>query len=183
MDEWCCNPRCYATGPAKGPADDEDSLEAITVQGALLRPNLIRALTQLRDWGADDYYRIDSVCINQSDPRELSDQVSNMDKIYAQVVAVDVWLGRSNQDTSKVLEILGNMQQMNSMFGNLFTLGLTTRVRTRLNGAPKVSIASQLMPERDWTVLTSFFARRWFHRLWTLQEFALAKESRIICGK
>lgn len=34
----------------------------------------------------------------------------------------------------------------------------------------------------DWETLVKVFSRRWFHRLCTLQEFALAKKVNLLCG-
>ena len=170
----------YTWGPAEGVAEDVDPLLEFafnnnTIKRALPK-NLIRALIQVREWEDDSYYWIDSVCINQHDAKERSEQVNHMDKIYSQAAAVDVWLGRSNKRTLKLISILGDLRAMSIRYGNIWS-------DAKLNEtSPNFLTSGHLLPDNEWDVLTSFLSRRWFHRLWTLQEFALAQSVRVILG-
>ena len=172
----------YTWGPAEGVAEDDmpfEKIEATTPHAvaAVVPKNVIRALHQLRAWSDESYFWIDSVCINQMNPREQSEQVNMMDQIYSRATAVDVWLGRSNDDTRRVIDVLEYLSGMGKRFGN-FWFGVLLPERGRLY-FPSSSI---LLPDEDWQALESFCSRRLFHRLWTLQEYALARDVRIIWG-
>ncbi|CAO1604277.1 hypothetical protein XANCAGTX0491_007837 [Xanthoria calcicola] len=92
-----------------------------------------------------------------------------MDKIFRRATAVNVWLGKAYSDTqeiNRIIEDLVNHQEQEEKW--------PTR--------PTWSTGADLMLPSDWETLVQIFSRRWFHRLWTLQEFVLAKEVNLFCG-
>ena len=138
----------YTWGSAEGVAEDATAVMGVEVEiGSLKRTvprNLARALTQLRDWGEESYFWIDSFCINQLSPVEQCEQVNIMDKIYLGAVAVDVWLGASNNETKSVLAILEYLSSMRRRDGNVWS-GLLAPKGVR----PSFLSAQSVLPDDD----------------------------------
>jgi hypothetical protein len=93
-----------------------------------------------------------------------------MDQIYQKAETVGIRLGKSYAETARIVMILSELvkakhQQERGLWPNVvFWRG------------------SHILPPDDWDALCNFLSRRWFHRMWTLQEFALGKTVNIICG-
>lgn len=135
-------------------------------------PNLMDALCHIKQaWDSADQIQhlwIDAICINQRDPVECGQQVGIMSKIYQTASQVLVWLGRSSVEsrtafefmrTRKGLSHLGYQQHMKNNSG-LYIAGFHA--------------------------LCEVLNRRWFTRVWTLQEFAFASTfggPLMICGE
>ena len=137
--------------------------------------NAISAVLQLRNRMTDEYYWIDAICINQLDDKERSEQVNIMDKIFQRATAVDVWLGKAYPDTQKVNDIVHNLALLRQGEQESSPEDL-------LRTSPMLTRGDGLMPSDDWLTLVHILSRRWFHRLWTMQEFALAREVSMLCG-
>ena len=61
----------------------------------------------------DRTFWIDSICINQEDDEERTQQVSIMRMIYQQASKVTIWLGEEDEETSlgmTLLERFGSIQ-------------------------------------------------------------------------
>jgi len=156
-------------------AEDRDTTQfSLTINGhARTYPkNLVRALIQIRDLKLDGYYWIDALCINQLDNRERSAQVNIMDRIYQRAETVDVWLSRSYSDTENVNEILRELLRVQDEYQGMETFPKR----------PMWANGPEILPEVDWETLVQILSRRWFHRLWTLQEFALGANVNLWCG-
>lgn len=170
----------YTWGPAHGVPEDEDSVFRYVPPDGVARTmpkNLHRALFRILELHEGAYYWIDYFCIDQSNMRERSEQVSVMKRIYQRAEAVDVWLGpATDAEAEKVDRVLGDLASLASKYGTEETAG-TIRPRSFF-----VSHPDQLLPKEDWDIMGTFLSRRWFHRVWTLQEFALARDIRIMYG-
>jgi hypothetical protein len=129
-------------------------------------PNLYSALLHLRKH-RPGYYWIDAVCINQDDLLEQSAQVQIMGRIYSSAAEVIVWLG----DVPLMLD--SGMQQLS---GKLATLSGTT----------PLSFSNKDMDKFDEIVFQVAMAwlvtRRWFRRLWVVQESCLARQMTFVTG-
>ncbi|ORX93981.1 heterokaryon incompatibility, partial [Clohesyomyces aquaticus] len=90
-----------------------------------------------------------SICINQRDITERSQQVKTMDQIYKNAACVLMYLGKEDDETSKAYDCL---ETLVSAPGNLID------------------------PD---TTLHALIQRPWFGRAWTFQEAVLAKRSRV----
>lgn len=119
----------------------------------LVTRNCEDALRRLRLHHEPRFLWVDAVCINQAFIQERNQQVALMPKIYRSASRVTVYLGEVNADTEKFLDFLD---------------GLPLDVEA----APNVYIL----------LAKSLFGRRWFERLWILQEIALARAASVICG-
>ncbi|KAI4651064.1 uncharacterized protein J4E79_009259 [Alternaria viburni] len=104
----------------------------------------------------------DAVCINQSDNDEKSHQVKNMGSIYATARRVMVWLG--NESFSEAFKALKGLEQKSDD-------GMSTANFEPTGPVDKVMIA-----------VTRIVRTPWFTRLWTIQEFVLAKDVRFCAG-
>jgi Heterokaryon incompatibility protein (HET) len=134
--------------------------------------NLVHAVFQFQKLEQDGYFWIDAICINQLDNKERSAQVNMMDKIYQKAEAVDVWLGKWTPDAGKVNGILLELLRVYGEYHNVETYPIRR----------SWTIGPYILPAPDWELFAQLLSRRWFHRLWALQEFALAAKVNLRCG-
>ena len=170
----------YTWGPAEGgPVPHDGDRINMTLSGRdisrTLPLNLVSAALNLRSRNLSEYYWIDAICIDQIDDKERSEQVNIMDKIFQRATAVDVWLGKAYPDTQKINDIVHELVLLHEQVQQLPT-NETAPVR------PTWFVGEHILLPDDWETLVQIISRRWFHRLWTLQEFALAKEVNMLCG-
>lgn len=117
--------------------------------------NCLAALRQVRKYDTSKAIWIDSVCIDQHKDLEKNHQVHIMPQIYAQAVSVLIYIGDLNADEIKLLQLLCSTE-----------LG-------------------QYSARSYWSyrsTLKTFLSRRWFSRVWILQEVILAKAAHLLCG-
>jgi len=124
--------------------------------------SLYHALRALRYPDRSRMLWADAVCINQSDNDEKSNQVKNMGSIYATARRVMVWLG--NENFSEAFEALRELEKISDD-------GIST-VPFELTGPVHEAVIELLR-----VIVTP-----WFTRLWTIQEFVLAKDVRFCAG-
>jgi len=115
---------------------------------------------------------IDYICIDQNNADEKAWQVKLMGKYYAQAERVWCWLGPS--------DALGGLavKTMHRLATKLRRLELSQPITSAWlaeSGLPA-------MYDRLWDSLDDFYTREWFNRLWTMQEFTLAKKAIFVCG-
>ena len=99
---------------------------------------------------------MDAISINQDNNEERGHQVQLMPEIYARASRVLIYIGEAKDDSAIVLDYL-------------------------LHGSSSV-----LLRENPWldtvAALRGILARRYFSRLWVLQEVALARQAVLVCG-
>ncbi|GKZ55627.1 hypothetical protein AnigIFM49718_000706 [Aspergillus niger] len=121
-----------------------------------VRPGLLEALLALRRREETRFLWIDAICINQSDVHEKSREVQRMRQVYAQASNVVVWLGNSSEDSDVAMDMAAKQ---------------SLRIRTERGLNP------------GWPALDSLIRRRWWSRVWCIQELATAYWSPIVvCG-
>lgn len=106
----------------------------------------------------DTWWWIDSICINLADTEERNQQVQLMSEIYRNAHEVIVWLGEETEQTENAFYFL---QLLNE----------TVRQERNLEKTRRMFQQPQYEPH--WAALASFFQRRWWSRIWTLQEYAM----------
>lgn len=157
------------------PIDDLSSLLTNTIvcdDGVLrITGNAHDALAELRWRGRAALLWIDGVCIDQSNPAERAQQVAFMGEIYAKAERVIVWLGVDDSDARLAQEVILGRSISHGIglysfkdSESFLTLAYPPVILNRLRG------------------VLAFLSRPWFHRLWIIQEVALAKKIWIICG-
>lgn len=124
-------------------------------QGWLKIPiNLSHALHVLQHNTEDIFVWADSICINQKDNRDKTQQLSRIPDIYGMAEQVILWLGVEKDDSIQAHKILH---------------GLT---HSEL----------QLSHDTDLTSIVSLFDRDYWSRLWVVQEILHAKNIVVQCG-
>ncbi|PQE24049.1 heterokaryon incompatibility protein [Rutstroemia sp. NJR-2017a BVV2] len=119
---------------------------------------------------------IDALCINQDDLDEREQQVKLMQEIYARAWQVVIFLGPKTSNTSSAYTALKWLAH---------EIGSDTKLREfavkygtlHHNTAGSVEAAPYTLPwhEGAFGALRSFFACQYWHRLWILQEVAMAR--------
>ncbi|KAK3652635.1 hypothetical protein LTR22_011585 [Elasticomyces elasticus] len=111
--------------------------------------------------------------INQDNVNERNAQVQKMKDIFSGARRVLAYVGESADDSSVLLET------MQTSHGSLHPtpndpVGVLEDLSSTAHG--------QYVDNSLWRCLEIFLRRRWFRRIWVVQEVVLAKEIRLICG-
>lgn len=141
--------------------------------------NLHTALTELRKstWVQRRVNLwIDALCINQDDLDERAQQVKLMRDIYAMAWQVVVSLGSGTPHTSMAYTALQWLSHEIGSDENLRQFAVKYGVLTHNTGG-SVESAPYTLPWHDkaYESLRTFFASQYWHRLWILQELAMAR--------
>jgi hypothetical protein len=153
--------------------NDQELLVKIDNFSFQVQPNLGDALKELYSMKLCHALWIDAICINQQNPREKSSQIALMGQIYTNAEQVIVWLGRDLRHDGSIISasllqlscIVDNHELMNSLNRELPSIYLP-------NSLKKFGLHN--WSDDQMTSLGLFFTRRWFRRLWCLQEVLLA---------
>ncbi|KAL1873513.1 hypothetical protein Daus18300_003876 [Diaporthe australafricana] len=154
--------------------------------------NLVQALKQLGDFGystsrehpTPNYLWIDAICINQGDNNEKSSQVSMMDLIYSNAQTVVVWLGEEDFHTPGALKTMKALAEVDfSKFEKMpffddydaFTAYDTLLEAGKILGLPDIEAG-------EWRDYAAFLQRKWFERIWVVQEKVFAKNTEVFVG-
>jgi len=125
-----------------------------------IRDNLAAALRQCRQRDRDINIWVDAICINQENLEEKTAQVSRMDQVYSGADQVLIWLGAGTADTKETLEFLKSILD-----------------RERLDEV----IRTKTDPKK-WMLVVNLMKNRWFSRIWSVPELALARRATIMWG-
>lgn len=101
----------------------------------------------------------DTICINQDNDVEKSQQVPRMETTYSNAKKVLVWLGDETQTSSMAIDFMHRIVNGNSNVDDL----------VKDNA-------------RQWTAVDSLIRMPWFTRRWIVQEIALARDAVVCCG-
>ncbi|KAF7198338.1 Heterokaryon incompatibility protein 6, OR allele [Pseudocercospora fuligena] len=155
---------------------DAAERSSISVDGKLLDipQSSEKALRRVRKRDEFIVVWIDAVCINQDDEAERSQQVAMMADIYRNGHTNFVILGHdapestesalNSMDLLREIEIEDAIEDGTSLVDVIHNMYGTNRDST-----------AGFTFEMDQSALAEFYAQPWFHRLWVVQEFALAK--------
>ncbi|KAH7393462.1 heterokaryon incompatibility protein-domain-containing protein [Cadophora sp. MPI-SDFR-AT-0126] len=122
--------------------------------------NLWCFLSRLRSHGYLGYLWCDAVCIDQNSVYERNHQVQLMSQIYQKAGRVLVWLGEADQastSTFEALRLLGRLDDFSS-------------VQFKDRGA-------------IWKGLLAISQRKYWTRVWIIQEITVARDIEVFCGK
>ncbi|KAI0382216.1 HET-domain-containing protein [Hypomontagnella monticulosa] len=101
---------------------------------------------------------VDSICINQQDPYERSHQVSIMREIFSKASQVLIYLGPATSCSDDAMEALNSIARLKPQ-DPPFKLSDTQEIGLR-----------------------NLFERRYFFRIWVIQEVAMARRVTLYCG-
>lgn len=162
--------------------------------GSIIRvtENLVQALKRLAEFGyvssvdnpTPQYLWIDAICINQGDNVEKSSQVAMMDVIYSHAETVVVWLGEEDFHTAgalKTMKALGevdfNKFEQQPYFDDYDAF---TAYDTLIEAGKTFSFPN--IEAGEWRDYAAFLQRKWFERIWVLQEKVFAKNTEVFVG-
>ncbi|KAK3331733.1 heterokaryon incompatibility protein-domain-containing protein [Cercophora scortea] len=114
---------------------------------------------------ATTWWWMDCVCINQADIVERSAQVPLMSTIYRLAARTIIWLGEASADSDLAIQFL--------------------RVLSRCNPRSQVSEDPPEVregAEASWQAVARLLERKWWERVWTLQEFLIGDNGTLFCG-
>lgn len=117
--------------------------------------NLNDALRALRYVSNPRCMWIDALCINQSDNFEKSSQVLLMETVYSTAQKVIIWLGNESNDSALAMDALCSIKTKGDL--------------------------RCIWPDSN-TAIGNLFSRKWFSRVWVIQEFANARDPYFVCG-
>jgi hypothetical protein len=148
-----------------GQKDSENS-SRIELEGQTFEvtPNLYSALRRLRSQTTKIYLWVDALCINQANTEERNDQVSRMNTIYQNATLVVCFLGEEEKESDIAMEFLLNLEEAEHKASWL-------RENWSENSKPQVY------------ALQALLSRKYWKRVWIMQEIVLAQHVYICCGK
>lgn len=162
--------------------------------GSIIRvtENLVQALKRLAEFGyassldspTPQYLWIDAICINQGDNVEKSSQVAMMDVIYNYAETVVVWLGEEDIHTAGALKTMKALAEVDfSTFEQqpyFDDYDAFTAYDTLIEAGKTFSFPN--IEAGEWRDYAAFLQRKWFERIWVLQEKVFAKNTEVFVG-
>jgi hypothetical protein len=146
----------------------------MTDEGTIsITSSLHAALLCLRLPDASRTLWIDAVCIDQSSNSEKSSQILLMPSIYSLATLVIVYLGPFSHSSSTVPAFLDRIAAVD--FGP-----------NQPENVARISLSERGLPaagDPAWIPYRAFWRRPWFHRMWIIQEFVLARDVLLVCGE
>lgn len=140
--------------------------------------NLECALLHFRQSDAFRLLWADSICIDQSNLQERSDQVRIMGIIFSQADRVLVWIGSEDQDTVAAFEYFRLVEKLvyeNRRKPPISSFQNTEEI-SKYFGIPSTTSPQYLSFYKS-------FSRAWFQRAWVFQEAILAREVIVYWGR
>ncbi|KAL7622751.1 hypothetical protein AAE478_006429 [Parahypoxylon ruwenzoriense] len=137
---------------------------------------------------APPLFWVDAVCINQSDLAERAEQVALMTTVYANASNVIAWLGKDDPDAHEALALVSEYTPaLKEIASELFSRNPDDGIRAgsiNLYGDAKLHEKYHLAPKPmdSWKALVRFLSRRWFGRIWVVQEMVFNGSHLICCG-
>jgi hypothetical protein len=135
--------------------------------------NLESALRNLRQTDRPCILWVDALCINQRNVSERNKQVSLMDQIYTRATQVIVWLGQCSASRELVIDAIEKLGSNEDLHW----------IPQAASSALSLGSQNADSQQDHFTRLTLFLTDPWWKRVWTLQEFVLARKIRFLCGR
>jgi len=108
---------------------------------------------------------VDALCLNQADNDEKNQQVPRMYAIYSCASRVLVWLGEGRENSNEAMDLLSSIH----------------RGQLPDTGAPFGDAEWSRLS--DWIAVEKLLQRRWWRRMWVVQELAASKGCALVgCG-
>ena len=131
----------------------------------------LRALRKKQYTQAGWKYWIDAICINQKDIIERASQVKRMREIYSKAWTPIIWVGEQVQGSHDALDLIETL----------------SRDYSSRDGVIQLTDILHQNPDHfgkgRWRALNEVACRRYWRRLWILQEAALGRSTTpVLCG-
>lgn len=118
---------------------------------------------------------VDMICIDQKNDEERTAQVNMMSQIYRNADFVTVWLGDEDEATAKSFDLL-------RVLSGLPSECMEHIMPDRLNSKEALNILGPYCQIEYWKAVSRLFQRKYFTRVWIIQEISLAKKVKLQCG-
>ena len=189
------HPQYEAVSYAWGEMSSEGQKCHIYVNGykRAVTPNLLSSLSCLRHHRYPKILWIDSICINQADDEERSQQVGLMARIYAEAHRVLVYLGPSTPLSTSFFSILQHLaedadddagEESHHDHGHNYDHGHDYADYQNRNADP---MFWKKCHDSGPDLIEGFIelcTRTWWTRIWVLQEYSLNKRDPVFyCGR
>lgn len=151
-----------------------------------ITPNAESILHHLRSPSQPRRVWIDGICINQENGIERSQQVSLMHSVYSRASMVLIWMGKSDAHTSGVFQFFSLVDQLRSSELVKDKTKEESLQNEKLGLASNPDIGNKCFKDHEsdnFSRISAFADRPWFHRAWTFQEACLSVNSQIMCGQ
>ena len=161
----------------------ENDQPEISCDGRMLSitQDLHAALLCLRDAQLPRTLWIDQICINQKDADERSAQVTIMDSVYRSAQRVVVWLGEESENSDLALVFAEKLNRALFTYQEAHPSShITMSDCGKMLGSTGFLLPPVEAPE--WLALGELYSRRWFGRLWIVQEVLLNQNVVVQCG-
>jgi hypothetical protein len=143
--------------------------------------NLSEALRRLRFPDKTRLLWADAISIDQTDLQEKSCQVKMMGDVYCDAKRVLIWLGEEADESHLVLDFVHKLRRTSALMKEAGIVGKLASLSIEQRRA--VNAPSDLDLVLGGWAMHSVMARPWFKRVWIIQEFLLAREAVLFCGK
>ncbi len=104
------------------------------------------------------WWWIDSICIDQTNTRERAEHVRRMKHVYQNAHKTIVWLGKQSDDSDNAIDFIHFLDKMS---------------RPSSSDRDIRMILQKDEYHLKWIALRNFFLRKWWSRIWTIQEFVV----------
>lgn len=146
-----------------------------------ITPNLKSALRDLRRPDTPRLFWIDAICINQADISEREQQVRIMHDIYSCATRTVIWLGETFPGNETAFAML---QRVYDLFYHMIEDGSFDFNAVLFEDAVLPIFKQETMPtDEEMHAFLQLLKRDWWHRVWVIQEVALAKAVYVTCGE
>jgi hypothetical protein len=149
----------------------------IEINGAKvpIRENLWDFLSQQLLQGNYGPFWIDALCIQQADVDERSHQVRMMRSIYLKAAKVMIWLGKEGDDSDIAMDLLETQDTFRWIHSPYTRDKESDRLIPTVLGSRRLSLVEECS-------ITSLFKRKYWSRMWIIQEVMLASYLDLYCG-
>ncbi|EJT81049.1 hypothetical protein GGTG_01037 [Gaeumannomyces tritici R3-111a-1] len=120
------------------------------------------------------YAWIDSICIDQSNLAERSAQVALMGRLYRGSIRTLIWLGDDDDNCFEAWTLLDHIYTICRQQNPTVSDPSDIPARIFLQSAHDAS-GLPAWDDQKWTHLARLMQRRWFSRIWVVQEVALSR--------
>ncbi|KAK1758175.1 heterokaryon incompatibility protein-domain-containing protein [Echria macrotheca] len=119
---------------------------------------------------------IDAICINQNDNEEKNHQVQLMAQIYARAASVLIYIGEEAGNSSELMRRLQTGLDL-GLADLRVDIGNSSEFMRGLQSGLDLGVDDLRVD------VVQLLSRQYFWRIWVLQEVALARRARLICGE
>ena len=185
---WGDNDRVHRVYATNVQLNDDAPLPTSLAQSTgyiMITENLRKVLLSLRDTLHPRTLWIDSLCINQEDPIEKSEQVSMMRNIFSIATLTTAYLGEPDDTmlsafrTIEAIALLKHLSdaEAHTLLPQLLEFPVPPKTRQ-----PWENIYGYQL-SHTWDYFAAFLTLPWFHRVWIIQEAVVSDTIVIFAGK